>query len=127
MKKLLATTVVLATGLITAMPALADRDEEMEFQSERSFSLAVYGDAPYGCKAPTSAAAADECPAGSTFLPDSPNGPNPGDTRQIAATPAFIAAINRDPRVELVVHSGLQSDRLQSVDAIQRSAGLYPR
>ena len=106
MNKLLATTVVLATGLVTAMPVLADRDEEMEFQSERSFSLAVYGDAPYGCKAPTSAAAADECPAGSTFLPDSQNGPNPGDTRQIAATPAFIAAVNRDPRVELVVHAG---------------------
>jgi len=69
-------------------------------------TIAVYGDAPYGCKAPSAAAAPDECPVGSPFVPDSPNGPNPGDPRQIEATPAFIDAVNRDPRVELVVHVG---------------------
>jgi hypothetical protein len=106
MNKLLTSTALLAAGLAIALPAIADRDDEMESRSGDKFTLAVYGDAPYGCKAPTAAAAPDECPAGSTYVPDSPNGPNPGDTRQIAATPAFIAAINRDQKVDLVVHTG---------------------
>jgi hypothetical protein len=38
--------------------------------------------------------------------PDSPDGPNPGDPRQLLATPAFIEAVNRDRKVELVLHSG---------------------
>ena len=71
-----------------------------------SFTYAVYGDAPYGCKAPTAANNPDECPVGSIYAPDSPNGPIPGDTRQIEATPAFIAAINHDPKVSLVLHAG---------------------
>src|SRR5262249_27009863 len=56
-----------------------------------------YGDAPYGCKA-------GECPAG--FNPDTPNGPNPGDPRQLDATPAFIDAVNADEKVREVVHVG---------------------
>ena len=106
MKKLLPLSIILVTGVITALPAMADRDDYQESQSERSFSVALYGDAPYGCKAPTIAAAPDECPVGSTFVPDSANGPIPGDTRQIVATPAFIAAINRDPKIDLVIHTG---------------------
>jgi hypothetical protein len=104
MKKRLVSSAVLATGLAMALPAIADRDDESS--SENVFTLAVYGDAPYGCKAPTAAAAPDECPAGSAFVPDSPNGPNPGDPRQIIATPAFIAAVNRDRKVDLVLHAG---------------------
>jgi hypothetical protein len=69
-----------------------------------ALTLAVYGDAPYGCKAPTAAANPDECPVG--FRPDSPNGPNPGDPRQLQATPAFIDAVNHDRAVSLVMHIG---------------------
>lgn len=101
---------VLAAGVATALPALADRDGR-DGRDERGehggvFTMAVYGDAPYGCKAPTAAAAPDECPAGSAYAPDSPENPNPGDPRQLEATPAFIHAINRDSRVSLVVHAG---------------------
>jgi hypothetical protein len=101
--------VVLAmfVGVISVAPVVAQSNAgDNDSREEKSFTLAVYGDSPYGCKAPTSAAAADECPVGSAFVPDSPNGPNPGDPRQLDATPAFISAINRDPKVRLVVHTG---------------------
>lgn len=49
-------------------------------RASRASTLAVYGDAPYGT--------------------------SPTDTTQLDATPAFIAAINADPDVELVVHTG---------------------
>lgn len=52
------------------------------------------------------AGAADECPVGSIYRPDNKDLPNPGDPRQIDATPAFIDAINKDPKVSLVVHTG---------------------
>jgi len=104
--KLLASTALLATGLAIVLPAIADRDDDMESRSEDVFALAVYGDAPYGCKAPSAAAAADECPPGGVYVPDSANGTNPGDPRQILATPAFIDAVNRDPKVRLVLHTG---------------------
>jgi hypothetical protein len=105
MRNLFAASALLATAIAVALPAVAhDRDDDSRF--ENGFTLAVYGDAPYGCKAPTAAAAPDECPVGSPWKPDSPNGPNPGDPRQIEATPAFIQAINRDRRVELVLFTG---------------------
>jgi hypothetical protein len=104
MNKLLASSALLAVGLAMVFPAIADSDDEMESRADNTSSLAVYGDAPYGCKAPSAAAAPDECPAG--FAPDTKDGPNPGDTRQILATPAFIAAVNRDPTVNLVLHTG---------------------
>jgi len=111
MKNLFVSTALVVTGLALALPAIADRDHDDDSRSENGFTLAVYGDAPYGCKAPTAAAAPDECPVGSPFVPDSPNGPNPGDPRQIEATPAFIDALNHDRKVELVmfvgdIHSG---------------------
>jgi len=107
MKKRVASTVLLATGFVLALPAIADHGDERGSSEGGAFTLAVYGDAPYGCKAPTAAGAADECPPSQTnFLPDSPNGPNPGDTRQLDATPAFIDAVNRDRKVELVLHTG---------------------
>jgi hypothetical protein len=105
-KMLLASTALLAGGLAVTLPVMAARDDERDSRPADVFTLAVYGDAPYGCKAPSAAAAPDECPPGSGFVPDSPNGPNPGDPRQLLATPAFIDAVNRDRKVELVVHVG---------------------
>lgn len=91
---------LLACGLGVLTPAIADNGKSADSDSEYTFSLAVYGDGPYGCKA-------GECPLDQTIIrPDSPNGPNPGDPRQIAATPAFINAINADPKVRLVLHVG---------------------
>jgi hypothetical protein len=102
MKSLFVSMALFTGGLAATLPAFA-HDEESR---EGGFTLAVYGDAPYGCKAPSSAAAPDECPVGSPWKPDSPDGPNPGDPRQIEATPAFIQAINRDRQVELVLFTG---------------------
>jgi hypothetical protein len=99
-RKLIASTTLIASALALAVPHVAAADGD----HDDVLTLAVYGDAPYGCKAPTAAAAPDECPAG--FAPDSPNGPNPGDPRQLAATPAFIEAVNRDRAVSLVLHVG---------------------
>ena len=47
---------------------------------DRSFTMAVYGDAPYGT--------------------------TPADTSETDATPAFIAAVNADPDVSTVLHVG---------------------
>ena len=104
MRKLIASTALLATALATALPAIANHDDDS--RSDDVLTIAVYGDAPYGCKAPTAAAAPDECPAGAGVAPDSPNGPNPGDPRQLEATPAFINAVNHDHKVELVLFAG---------------------
>ena len=82
MKYLLASAALLTYGL-TVAPAFADNGDDRD--SDAPFTMAVYGDAPYGCKS-------GECPAG--YFPDTKDGPNPGDTRQIEATPAFIDAIN---------------------------------
>lgn len=95
--------VAFSVSLAAAAPAFADRDDD---RGQEGFSVALYGDAPYGCKAATAAGASDECPAGSPYVPDSPNGPNPGDPRQLEATPAFVKAVNRDSRVRLVIHTG---------------------
>jgi hypothetical protein len=107
MNKLLAPALIV-TG-IAALPAAAFAGDTSH--SNNPFTLAVYGDAPYGCKAPTAAHAPDECPLNSIYVPDSPNGTNPGDPRQLIATPAFIAAVNRDNKVDQVlfvgdIHSG---------------------
>jgi len=105
MKKLPILTALLAASLAVALPAIANHDDDDDSRSS-GFTMAVFGDAPYGCKAPSAAAAPDECPAGLPFKPDSPDGPNPGDPRQIEATPAFIEAINHDRKVELVLFTG---------------------
>src|SRR4030095_6002598 len=109
MTKLLALTAVSAAALGVTVLAIAHNDDdndELQAHSSRTLTLAVYGDAPYGCKAPTPAGASDECPPNSIFRPDDANLPNPGDPRQIEATPEFIDSVNRDPEVELVIHTG---------------------
>ena len=106
MKKSLVSIALLAAGMAVVLPALAEFDGDRDSRGDDTFTLAVYGDAPYGCKAPTAAAAPDECPAGSPYTPDTPNGSNPGDPRQLDATPAFIEAVNQDPKVRFVVHVG---------------------
>jgi hypothetical protein len=112
MKKLLLPAVLLATGMAVILPTLAVGDDEGERDSDDALTLAVYGDAPYGCKAQTSDHFPDECPnaTGSITdpIPDSSGGllPIPGDVRQISATPAFIDAVNRDRKVKLVLHTG---------------------
>ena len=79
--------------------------------SAKPLTVAVYGDAPYGT--------------------------TPTDTAQTHATPAFIASINADPNVSLVlhvgdIHSGKQfctqaydQDDLRPVDQLQGSARLH--
>jgi hypothetical protein len=96
---------LLVTASVTAIPVIAAADE-WDSRGGDTFAVAVYGDAPYGCKAPATGAS-DECPPNqTTYKPDSPNGPNPGDPRQLDATPAFIEAVNRDRAVDFVMHAG---------------------
>jgi hypothetical protein len=110
MNKTLASATLLVTAIAIIPVALARDDDERESHGRNAITLAVYGDAPYGCKA-FATGAPDECPLGSIYKPDSATGPNPGDPRQIEATPAFIAAVNRDNKVDQVlfvgdIHSG---------------------
>ena len=100
MKKILTSTALLVCGLNAIGPAVADDDKSFDAHSKNAFTLAIFGDSPYGCKA-------GECPADQPNIrPDTKDGPNPGDPRQIEATPAFIKAINDDPKVRLVLHVG---------------------
>lgn len=66
--------------LATAAPAFAGNGTPLNPNSNNVLTLAVYGDAPYGT--------------------------TPTDTAEFEATPAFIDSINRDPKVDLVVHVG---------------------
>lgn len=79
---------------------------EAEAAASSRFSVAVFGDAPYGCKKGTFVSAEETpeiCPPG--YTPDTTTGPNPGDTRQLDATPAFIKSVNKDS-VSMVLHTG---------------------
>jgi hypothetical protein len=82
-KKLLSAAVlaVIAAVLGTAFGASAD-DGRLELRSggDDPTTLAVYGDSPYGT--------------------------TPTDTAQLAATPAFVQAVNDDRNVRLVLHVG---------------------
>lgn len=68
------------SGLAAALVLTASAGEAHDDDGERPITLAVYGDAPYGT--------------------------SPTDTTETDATPAFIAAVNADPAVNLVVHVG---------------------
>jgi hypothetical protein len=65
--------------LLAAMPAFAEPNP-FNTHSKGVKTLAVYGDAPYGT--------------------------TPTDTSETDATPAFIASVNADPDVSLIMHVG---------------------
>jgi hypothetical protein len=72
-----------------------DECELPESSGKKPKTLAVYGDAPYGT--------------------------NPTDTSQTQATPGFIAAVNADPSVSLVVHVGdIHSGKQYCTEAYDR-------
>jgi hypothetical protein len=72
--------VLLAAALATVDSSSAARATVGNPHAADTFTLAVYGDAPYGT--------------------------SPSDTSELQATPAFIDAINADPHVRLVLHVG---------------------
>ncbi len=66
--------------LMTAVAGHAGNGKPCNSRSGNVLTVAVYGDAPYGL--------------------------TPTDDSQTLATPAFIASINADPKVDLVLHVG---------------------
>jgi hypothetical protein len=80
MRRISALGIAAALALASAPAALASNGNALNSGSANPLTVAVYGDAPYGV--------------------------NPADTSQFDATPAFVGAVNRDPKVRLVVHVG---------------------
>ncbi len=72
--------VAAALALLPAVPATAANGNPLNSSSKNEFTMAVYGDAPYGT--------------------------TPTDTAQFQVSPAFIDSINADPKVRLVMHVG---------------------
>src|SRR5262245_39130365 len=72
---------IIAAGTFAlSATALAGNGTPINTGSDNVLTLAVYGDAPYGT--------------------------TPTDDSQFVATPAFIDSVNRDPKVDLVMHIG---------------------
>lgn len=71
---------VLGTALVAASPVRAQSGTPFVPRSNNVLTLAVYGDSPYGT--------------------------SPTDRTETDETPAFIASINADPKVDLVLHVG---------------------
>jgi hypothetical protein len=95
---------VAATALGTAVAvAGASPGSAAPGNGNRSFTYAVYGDAPYGT--------------------------TPTDTSETDATPAFIDAVNADPDVSTVVHVGdIHSGKQYCTQAYdEQIAGLWSR
>src|SRR3954465_15755345 len=80
MRRISTLGIAAALTLMSAAPALAGNGNALNGGSANPLTVAVYGDAPYGI--------------------------NPADTSQFEATPAFIDAVNRDPKVRLVGRVG---------------------
>jgi hypothetical protein len=96
MRRISALGIAAALALSSAAAALASNGNALNGGSANPLTVAVYGDAPYGV--------------------------NPADTSQFAATPAFIDAVNRDPKVRLVVHVGdIHSGKQFCTEAYDRS------
>jgi hypothetical protein len=70
----------LAMTIASGMIAFAQNGTPLNPNSKNVLTVAVYGDAPYGV--------------------------NPTDTSETDATAAFIETVNRDPKVDLVMHTG---------------------
>jgi hypothetical protein len=89
---------VFAAGLFAGTGAFAQNGTPINSHSKNALTVAVYGDAPYGL--------------------------NPTDTIQIDKTSAFIASINADPKVDLVLHVGdIHSGKQYCTEAYDR--GIY--
>ena len=91
-----------AAALLTASVGVgsawadADQDGRAHGGPNAAFTVAVYGDAPYGTK--------------------------PTDTAEFAATPAFIDSVNADPDVSTVIHVGdIHSGKRYCTEAYDRS------
>ena len=96
MKSFTITAAVVAIGLAVAAPAASGDGGQGGGDSRRADTMAVYGDAPYGV--------------------------NDADTSQFEATPAFIDAINADPKVQRVIHVGdIHSGKQVCTDAYNLS------
>jgi hypothetical protein len=80
MKKIALGIALAAALIVPAAVALAGGNGSPEANSSSPFTMAVYGDAPYGT--------------------------NPTDHAELDATPAFIRSINSDPQVREVMHVG---------------------
>ena len=95
MRKLVFPLVIIAGMFATATAALAV-NSAFDTHSQGVKTLAVYGDAPYGT--------------------------TPTDTAEFDKTPAFIASINADPDVSLVLHVGdIHSGKQFCTEAYDRS------
>src|SRR3954470_11038750 len=82
--------------LMTAAAGHAGNGNPFNPRSGNVLTVAVYGDAPYGL--------------------------TPTDDSQTVATPAFIASINADPKVDLVLHVGdIHSGKQFCTEAYDRS------
>jgi hypothetical protein len=79
MRKIVISTALGASALI-GTAASGGTTGPFDTKSSNSLTMAVYGDSPYGT--------------------------SPTDTAQLQATPAFIASINADTAVDLVLHVG---------------------
>jgi Calcineurin-like phosphoesterase len=96
MRRVSALCIAAALTLAGASTAFASDGNALNSGSANPLTVAVYGDAPYGV--------------------------NPADTSQFEATPAFIEAVNRDPKVRLVVHVGdIHSGKQFCTEAYDRS------
>jgi hypothetical protein len=71
---------VIGGGVLAAAATFAGNGTPLNPHAANVLTLAVFGDAPYGT--------------------------TPTDTSELEATPAFIASINGDPEVDLVLHVG---------------------
>src|SRR5262245_40515528 len=91
MHKVVIVSAVVAAAVATAIPA-----RRAGAADATPFTVAVYGDAPYGTK--------------------------PSDTAEFNATPAFIASVNADPDVVEVIHVGdIHSGKQFCTEAYDRS------
>jgi len=91
-------SVVFAAALFAGTGAFAQNGTPINPNSKNALTVAVYGDSPYGL--------------------------NPTDTIQIDKTLAFIASINADPKVDLVLHVGdIHSGKQYCTEAYDR--GIY--
>lgn len=88
--------IVVGSTLLAAAAAAVAGSSPFDTKSSGAITIAVYGDSPYGT--------------------------TPTDDSEFKATPAFIAAINADPSVSLVLHVGdIHSGKQFCTEAYDRS------